>query len=186
MKSLALLLLRVVSGGLLAGHGAQKLFGSFGGHGFQATSGFMESMGLKPGKQYAAMAGGSEFAGGALTALGLGGPIGPLTMLAPMVIATRKVHWGKPIWVTAGGAETPVLYMAAGGALALAGPGTLSLDSLLGVRVPSWMKLATVAGVVGGTAYTLTRPTSKPEAEETERAGGEMQGGEHAGEANPL
>src|ERR687889_474144 len=70
MTSIALLILRVTVGGLLAGHGAQKLFGSFGGHGVEGTAGWLESMNLKPGRQWALMAGLSEFGGGVLTALG--------------------------------------------------------------------------------------------------------------------
>jgi len=54
---LGLLALRLTTGGLMAGHGAQKLFGSFGGHGLSGTAGFLESLGLKPGKQWAALAG---------------------------------------------------------------------------------------------------------------------------------
>src|SRR5829696_3487972 len=72
---LGLLALRLTTGGLMAGHGAQKLFGSFGGHGLKGTTGFMESLGLKPSKQWATLAGASEFGSGLLTALGFGGPI---------------------------------------------------------------------------------------------------------------
>ncbi|MEW6637937.1 MAG: DoxX family protein, partial [Actinomycetota bacterium] len=71
MRNLAAVVLRLVVGGFLAGHGAQKLFGSFGGPGIEGTSGFMESLGLRPGKPWAVLAGLSEFGGGTLTALGL-------------------------------------------------------------------------------------------------------------------
>ena len=123
MKDLALLILRLSVGGLLMGHGAQKLFGSFGGFGMQGTAGWMESMGLKPGNRWAMLAGGSEFGGGALTALGLASPLGPIGVMAAMGTATTKVHWGKPIWVSEGGAELPVTNIAVASALALAGPG---------------------------------------------------------------
>src|SRR5687768_2244305 len=73
---LGLLALRVTAGGLVPGHGAQKLFGAFGGHGLEGTAGWLESIGMKPGKVWAALAGASEFGGGTMTALGLGGPIG--------------------------------------------------------------------------------------------------------------
>ena len=78
MTDLALLLLRVVTGGLLVGHGAQKLFGSFGGNGLDGTGQWLESLGLRPGKLWAGGAGLSEFLGGLLTLLGLGGPIGSI------------------------------------------------------------------------------------------------------------
>src|SRR5262245_66098491 len=125
---LGLLALRVTAGGLLAGHGAQKLFGAVGGHGLEGTAGWLESIGLKPGKFWAAMAGTSEFGGGTLTALGLASPVGSIAMQGAMATAARKVHWNKPIWVTAGGAEVPLLYSSIGIALGLAGPGRYSLD----------------------------------------------------------
>src|SRR5438067_277777 len=112
MKDVGLLALRLTTGGLLAGHGAQKLFGWFGGYGPRGTGGWLESMGLRPGRPSAYLAGLSEFAGGLLTALGLLHPLGPLTMMAPMSVATGKAHWGKPIWGTSGGAELPVTNMA--------------------------------------------------------------------------
>jgi putative oxidoreductase len=73
-SDLALLVLRAVSGSLLVGHGAQKLFGSFNGPGLEGTSGWLESMGLRPGRPWAYLAGLSELGGGALTALGFLNP----------------------------------------------------------------------------------------------------------------
>jgi putative oxidoreductase len=90
-------IVRVVQGSLMAGHGAQKLFGSFGGPGLEGTSGFMEMLGMRPGRPWAYLAGLSEFGGGVLTALGLFNPLGPLGVIASMSMATRKAHWGKPI-----------------------------------------------------------------------------------------
>jgi putative oxidoreductase len=58
---LAALVVRLVQGSLLAGHGAQKLFGTFGGHGLEGTSGFMEMLGLRPGRPWAFLAGLCEF-----------------------------------------------------------------------------------------------------------------------------
>src|ERR687894_2549910 len=113
MSNLAALILRVVLGSLLAGHGAQKLFGSFEGPGLEGTSGFMEMLGLRPGRPWAVLAGLSEFGGGVLTVLGLLNPLGPLGVIGSMSMATTKAHWGKPIWVTEGGAELPVLNIAA-------------------------------------------------------------------------
>ena len=149
---LGILALRLGAGGLLAGHGAQKLFGSFEGPGLAGTAGWLESMGLKPGKAWAGLAGVSELGGGALTALGLGGPLGPIALQGAMATATRQAHWGKPIWNTAGGAELPVMFAASGAALALTGPGRFSLDHLLGVRVRPIVAGMVAAGVVAGIA----------------------------------
>lgn len=155
MKDLGLLALRLVAGTLLAGHGAQKLFGWFGGHGPEGTGGWMESMGLRPGKPWALLAGGSEFGSGVITAAGLASPLGPVGMLAPMAVAAGTVHRGKPIWATEGGAELPALYAAVGAGLALTGPGRYSLDRALGIRVPAVFGLLALAGVAAGVAMTL-------------------------------
>ncbi len=177
---LGLLALRATAGGLLAGHGAQKLFGVFGGHGLEGTAGWLESLGLRPGKPWAALAGLSEFGGGALTALGLGGPLGPIALQGAMATAARKAHWNKPIWVTEGGAELPLLYSATGIALALTGPGRYSLDRALGVRVPAAFSALAAAGVVTGVVLAEWRSASaqqaQPAAEEAVLAGPE--GGE--------
>jgi putative oxidoreductase len=165
MRDLGLLMLRLTAGGLLAGHGAQKLFGSFGGHGLKGTAGWLESMGHKPGHPWAMMAGLSEFGGGTLTALGLGGPIGPITTLGPMGMATGTVHWGKPIWATSGGAELPVINMSVASALALAGPGRFSLDHALGIRVPGWLAALALAGTLGG-LYIGLATREQPAAQE--------------------
>jgi putative oxidoreductase len=139
MSNLAALVLRLAQGSLMAGHGAQKLFGSFGGHGLEGTSGIMEMLGLRPGRPWAILAGLSEFGGGMLTTLGLLNPVGPLGVIGAMSMATRKAHWGKPIWVTEGGAELPVVNIATSTALILGGPGKYSLDRTLGIRLPAWL-----------------------------------------------
>jgi len=156
MTDLGLLALRLSAGGLMAGHGAQKLFGSFGGKGLAGTAGMLESIGLKPSKQWAALAGASEFGSGLLTALGLFSPLGPIAMFGPMVMASVTAHAGKPIWVTSGGPELPVAYMADATALALAGPGRFSLDNVLGVKIPGALVALTAAGVAAGLAIGIS------------------------------
>jgi len=155
-SDVGLLVLRAVSGGLLAGHGAQKLFGWFGGPGPRGTAGLMEAIDMRPGDAWALAAGGSEFAAGVLTALGLCWPVGPIATIGPMGMAIGTVHRGKPIWVTEGGAELPVRYMAVAVALTLTGPGRLSLDRVLRVRVPGPLVALTAAGVAGGLAVGLS------------------------------
>ena len=149
MRSLGVLIVRLVVGGLLAGHGAQKLFGWFGGAGLEGTAGWLESMRLRPGTVWARIAGGSEFFGGLLTALGFLNPLGPIVAMGAMVMAWAKVHLGNPVWSTKGGAELPLTNIAVLSALTVAGPGRLSLDSLVGIRIPRIVGLGALLGMLG-------------------------------------
>src|SRR6184192_886904 len=139
----ALLLLRVVTGGLLIGHGAQKLVGAFGGKGPEGTGQAFERLGLQPGREWAEVAGASEVAGGSLIAT------------APMVVARRKAHGGKPIWSNQGGGELPVTNLTIAAALMVAGPGPISIDRLFGIKTPWWMSLLAISGTAAGIAIAL-------------------------------
>jgi putative oxidoreductase len=158
MKNLALLFLRLVVGTLLAGHGSQKLFGWFEGPGLKGTHGFMEMLGMKPGRVWGTVAALGEFMGGILTGLGFLNPLGPLNVAAAMTVAIRRAHWNKPIWAANGGAELPLTNLAAVSVLAVAGPGRYSLDSAFGVKLPRW--LVALAGIwtAGVTVAALQRP----------------------------
>ncbi|HEX6709511.1 MAG TPA: DoxX family protein [Rubrobacter sp.] len=166
MGNLAALLLRLVVGSLLAGHGAQKLFGSFGGPGLEGTSGFMEMLGLTPGKPWAFMAGLSEVGGGVLTALGFLNPMGPLGIIGAMAMAAVKAHSGKPIWVTEGGAELPVINIAAATTIMLNGPGKYSLDHALGIRLPRWLAPLGLVAVILTVMYADAGTEESPEQDE--------------------
>jgi putative oxidoreductase len=183
MDDLALLVLRLSTGGFLMGHGAQKLFGMFEGPGLEGTAGWLESMGMRPGKQWAWLAALSEFGGGALTLLGFVSPVGPLGAAASMGMATFKVHAGKPIWVTSGGAELPVTNMAIAAALMLAGPGKMSLDNAFGLKLPRWLALPGLAVVAAGIWVGLQTSEQEPQSEPVEEAGAELQAGREAAHA---
>jgi putative oxidoreductase len=155
MTGIALLLLRLVTGALLVGHGAQKLFGAFGGKGVEGTAQGFEKMGLEPAQEWAQVAGGAEIAGGGLTGLGLLSPIGPIVTTAPMIVAWRKKHGDKPIWANQGGAELPLTNLTIAAALILAGPGPISIDHLLGAKAPWWLSLLAVVGTAAGIAFAL-------------------------------
>jgi putative oxidoreductase len=159
-RDAGLLLLRLIVGGLLAGHGSQKLFGWFSGPGLKGTAGMVESMGFKPGHLWAAAASASEFGGGVLTTTGFLHPLGPIGSMGAMVVAATKVHWGKPIWATKGGAELPVINMATALALTLTGPGRFSLDHLFGIRLPR--PLVTAIAVIEA-ALIIMGTMRKPE-----------------------
>jgi len=157
-----LLLARLVFGGLFAAHGSQKLFGWFGGYGLEGTGGFFESLGFRPGRLFAAAAGGSELTGGLLLALGLLGPIGGALMLSVMIVAIVTVHWHNGVFATGNGVELPLLYATVAVALAFTGPGALSLDALLGLGAlwtPQVIAAALALGVIGAFGnLALRRP----------------------------
>ena len=158
-----LALARVVLGLLMAAHGAQKLFGWFGGHGLAAVSGMFEGLGFRPGRVFATAASVSEVAGGLLVALGFLGPIGPALMLSVMIVAAISVHWRNGLFSMSNGIELPLLYGAAAAALALSGPGSYSLDAVFGLS-PLWTPgLAWSAlglGILGGIGNLALRQPS--------------------------
>jgi putative oxidoreductase len=162
------MIVRLAQGSLMAGHGAQKLFGSFGGPGLEGTSGFMETLGMRPGRPWAYLAGLSEFGGGVLTTLGLFNPLGPLGVIGSMAMATRKAHWGKPIWVTEGGAELPVLNIAVSTALMIREPDRYSLDRVLGIRLPAWVGPVGLVGIILTVLYTELDTDESPEQEDVQ------------------
>jgi putative oxidoreductase len=131
---LGLTIFRVILGGTMFAHGAQKLFGWFGGHGLDATGQAFEGMGLRPGKRTALVAGASEAGGGALIATGLLTPLGSAATIGVMSQAVRTIHWEKGFFVTEGGYEYNLALMAGAFMLADVGPGPVSLDRALGTE----------------------------------------------------
>ncbi|KAF6583742.1 MULTISPECIES: DoxX family protein [Paenibacillus] len=131
MLASGLLLIRLVVGLLFVGHGAQKLFGWFGGYGPKGTSGWMESIGIKPGVLMAVAAGLMELLGGALFAVGLLTPLAALLITMTMLGAIVKVHGQNGIWATANGYEYPLVLIAVVVGIALIGAGPYSIDAIL-------------------------------------------------------
>jgi putative oxidoreductase len=155
-RDVGLLALRASAGLLLAGHGAQKLFGWFGGPGLEATAGFFAQSGYSPGKIFATLAGASEFGGGLLLALGLLTPLAAAAVIGVMFNAVFIVTWGNGPWIQNGGYELGALYGVAAFAVALTGPGRLSLDQVLD-RGRRWVDggLVGLAGIGLGVAGAL-------------------------------
>jgi putative oxidoreductase len=154
---LGLLILRTVVGLSMAGHGAQKLFGWFGGMGLQETGTHFEGFGFRPGLPFAAAAGLSEFAGGILLAAGLFTPLGAAAILSAMVVAILSAHIRSKFFAMANGIEYPFLYAAAAISLALTGAGAFSFDAAMGLGFVNDAYL--VAGIlilaIVGAAITL-------------------------------
>ena len=153
--STGLLLLRLVVGLLLASHGSQKLFGWFGGHGVAGTAGWLESIGFRPGRAMAVLTGLAELAGGLGLALGLLTPLSAAVVLGTMTVAAWT-HAASGLWNTAGGYELPLLNAVAAAALAFTGPGTFSVDHVLGL---SWGAGHGVGAVALGLVAALAAVT---------------------------
>jgi putative oxidoreductase len=154
---LALLLLRVVIGGVVIPHGLLKLGIVGKGGSVAGVAGWFNSLGLRPGLFWTYAAIGAEAGGGLLTVLGLGGPIGPGLLAADLLVVTIVAHWSQGFWAGGGkvGWEFPLPLAAGALAIALAGNGTLSLDRLLGLSYPDWLLPAWLALMAIGALLAL-------------------------------
>lgn len=130
MVNIGLLFIRLVVGLLFVGHGAQKLFGWFGGYGLKGTGGWFESIGMKPGVTMALFAGLAELIGGILFTLGLLTPIAAVLIAGTMVMAIVKVHAANGLWSTGNGYEYNLTLIAVAIGIAMIGPGQFALDTL--------------------------------------------------------
>ena len=122
--------LRVPVGIILAAHGAQKLFGWFGGYGLEGTGQWMASVGFEPGYLMALLAGSAEFFGGIALALGL--LTRPAAAVAAFTMAmAMTVHVGNGLFVSNNGYEFALVLLAASVSLVFQGGGSYALDSSL-------------------------------------------------------
>ena len=160
--NLGLLLLRVVVGLLLAGHGSQKLFGKLGGHGLEGTGGWFHSVGFRPGRRMALIAGLSELGAGLLLALGLLTPLAAAALIGTMAVA-GSTHLPNGLWGQNGGYELPLTFAVVAAALAFTGPGTASLDNVLGIEDWSGTATGIVAIAVGLLAALVVIARAKRE-----------------------
>ncbi len=162
------LLLRLTVGSLFFGHGTQKLFGWFGGHGLDATANMFDSIGMRPGNRNAIAAGLAEAGGGAGIALGLATPLSASVLTATMLTAVNRVHLKNGPWATNGGYEYNIVLIAAVLALVEVGPGELSFDHLLGNERsgPAWTLAAAALGAAGalGAHFAAESHPAPPEA----------------------
>lgn len=153
-----LFIIRAVVGLSLAAHGAQKLFGVFGGGGITGTGAWLESQGFGPAKRAAYLAGGSELVGGLLLAVGLFNPLAAAVVIGVMLVA-GATHGDKGFFITRGGYEYTLVLGGVSAGLAFTGPGLLSLDAALGIHseglIPGF--LALLVGVAGGALQLAVR-----------------------------
>jgi putative oxidoreductase len=160
--------LRGIVGPLFVGHGTQKLFGWFGGHGPDATGGAFESMGLQPGRRHATAAGIAETAGGALLTIGALTPLTATVISSVMITAIRKAHLKNGPWATNGGYEYPLALIGVASALAETGPGRPSVDAALfprfrGAKLALLQLAAAAAGSYLATSARFAQPGAAPQ-----------------------
>jgi putative oxidoreductase len=126
----AALVLRVPVGLILAAHGAQKLFGWFGGYGLEGTGQWLASIGLEPGYLMALLAGGAEFFGGLALVLGLLTRPAALVTAFTMLVAIFSVHIGNGLFMSNNGYEYALTLLVVTVALAIQGAGRFAVDNL--------------------------------------------------------
>jgi putative oxidoreductase len=160
--SIGLLILRLVVGLGLAAHGAQKVFGWFGGYGLSGTGQFLEQLGFRPGRLHAVQAGMAELGGGLFLAAGLLTPAAAAAVVAVMVVAAVSVHVKKGFFAHDGGYEYTLVLAGTALALAFTGPGAISLDQALGISWSgeTWGLGALAAGLIGAALPLIARKTA--------------------------
>jgi len=134
--SWAITVIRVTLGVIFFAHGAQKVFGWFGGYGLKGTTGYFVSIGLPLPVAYAACF--LELLGGIGLLLGLFTRLAALAIIAMMAGAIAKVHWPHGFFINwelapgkGHGLEANLAFIAMAVACVIAGGGALSLDALL-------------------------------------------------------
>ncbi|MCM2287832.1 MAG: DoxX family protein [Sulfuritalea sp.] len=128
------LALRIPVGIIFAAHGAQKLFGWFGGYGLEGTGKWMASIGIEPGMLMAALAGGAEFFGGLALLLGLLVRPAAAVLGFTMLVAIFSVHIGNGLFMSNNGIEFGLALLAATVSLGISGAGRASIDAVLAER----------------------------------------------------
>jgi putative oxidoreductase len=148
---LALLILQLGVGLTFAAHGAQKVFGWWGGPGLAGWEGAMRHMGFRPARLFALTSALVELVGGLLLAAGVLTPFVAAALVAQTVVIIGQVHWANGFFNTKSGIEFPLLLGIGAAAVGLAGPGGFSADAVLGVSVePAIRGALLVAGVAAG------------------------------------
>jgi putative oxidoreductase len=156
----ALLIIRVIAGVALLGHGTQKLFGWFGGPGYAKLEQGFKAKGYRPVQLWTALVILGEVGGGLSLVFGFLTPLGAAGAVGAMVMAI-STHWGKGYFGSKGGFEYPLALLAMSVAVGIAGAGDISLDHLFGTTLPAlvFFILALAALIVDAIGILMTRPS---------------------------
>lgn len=172
MVDIGLFIVRLVIGGLVLGHGLQKLAGWFGGPGLNQWAGALESMRYRRTRTLAWVHALAETGAGFLLVLGLLTPLAVAMVIGVMVNASVAAHAPNGLWSQDGGFEYPLVLVAAAAGLALTGPGAWALDDALGWSLtPAWALTGIVGGLLAG---VLTLVVGREPA--SQRHGGDARG----------
>ena len=128
---LSTLALRIPAGIIFMAHGAQKLFGAFGGYGLEGTGQWMASIGLEPGYLMALMAGSAEFFGGLALLIGLLIRPAAAVLAITMLVAIFTVHFSNGLFMSNNGYEFGLALLAVSISLLFSGAGRLSVDAII-------------------------------------------------------
>jgi len=171
--NIAVLILRLVVGLTLTGHGVQKLFGWFGGPGLIRLRQGFEKQGYKPVWLWISLAILGEVGGGISVALGFLTPLGAAGIFGAMFMAMFKSHWKNGFWLQKGGYEYALVLLVASITIGLIGPGSYALDALFGIVLPEALLfgvLAVAALLVNVIGILVSRPTEASPSESMTRA----------------
>jgi putative oxidoreductase len=166
---LALALVRVVVGLVIAAHGAQKVLGVWGGPGLAGWTEGVSRMGMRPPAFWAWVSAFAELAGGVAFALGFLLPVVAAALTIQMAVAIAQAHWGKGFWNTKGGIEFPFVLGAIAAINGIADPGRYSLDRALGLPAMG-AGVYVVVLIVGTVAYLVGSRTVGAESARAKRA----------------
>ncbi|HMC39769.1 MAG TPA: DoxX family protein [Acidimicrobiales bacterium] len=162
----ASLLLRLAIGPMLFTHGYNKVFGKGG---LEGTTGWFESLGLRPAYIHARMAAATEMGAGTMITLGAASPLPAAAAIGLMATAARTDHRGKGFFVFKGGWEYTGVVAVVAAVMAALGPGRFSFDALRG-RNRSGLRWGILAALLGSAASAgllaaSYRPDVKPDDE---------------------
>jgi len=148
---LSFLILQLGVGLTFAAHGAQKLFGWWGGPGLAGWEGAMRHMGFRPTRLFALTSALVELVGGLMLAVGFLTPLAAGALVAQAVVIIGHVHWSHGFFNSKSGIEFPLLLGVGAAAVGLAGGSSLSVDGALGIAVDPAIRLGLVVlGIVAG------------------------------------